>query len=106
MYKRLTGRKFHMLNAHQPQSRTARIGLRATAEQEGIIRRAAELRRKSLTEFVLESACAAAEETLLDQRLFLVDEARWRAFQEILERPTQVKPRLRELLHSSSPWES
>lgn len=94
-------------NTHQPHSRTARIGLRATAEQEGIIRRAAEVSRKSLTEFVLESACRAAEETLLDQRLFLVDEDRWRAFQEVLERPAEtVKPRLRELLHSPSPWES
>jgi uncharacterized protein (DUF1778 family) len=91
---------------HQPRSRSARIGLRATAEQEVIIRRAAEVSRKSLTEFVLESVCAAAEETLLDQRLFLVDEEHWRAFQEVLERPAELKPRLRELLHSPSPWES
>jgi uncharacterized protein (DUF1778 family) len=43
---------------------------------------------------------------LLDQRLFLVDEEHWRAFQKVLERPAKVKPRLRELLHSPSPWES
>lgn len=91
---------------HQPHSRSARIGLRATPEQEGIIRRAAEVSRKSLTEFVLESACVAAEETLLAQRLFVVDEERWRRFQEVLERPAEVKPRLRELLYSPSPWES
>lgn len=89
----------------QPNARTARIGLRATAEQESLIRHAAEVNRKSLTEFVLESACAAAEQSLLDQRLFMVDEARWRAFQKMLERPAQVKPRLRKLLHSGSPRE-
>ncbi len=55
---------------------------------------------------MLESACRAAEETLLDQRLFLVDEEHLRAFQEVLERPAELKPRLRELLHRPSPWES
>lgn len=89
----------------QPNARTTRIGLRATAEQEAIIRRAAEVSRKSLTEFVLESTCAAAEQSLLDQRLFMVDEARWRAFWKVLERPAQVKPQLRKLLRSGSPWE-
>jgi uncharacterized protein (DUF1778 family) len=37
--------------------------------QEAILKRAADARHKSLTEFILDSACSAAEQTLLDQRL-------------------------------------
>ncbi|MBL8484823.1 MAG: DUF1778 domain-containing protein, partial [Rhodocyclaceae bacterium] len=53
--------------ANSPSSsRSARLGLRATPEQEAVLRRAAELAHKSLTDFILDSACLAAEQTLLD----------------------------------------
>ena len=52
--------------------RFSRRWLRATAEQEQVLRRAAEVARKSLTDFIMESAWRAAEQTLLDQRLFLI----------------------------------
>ena len=58
--------------ASSPTSRSARLGLRATPEQEVVLRRAAEVAHKSLTDFILDSACLAAEQTLLDQRLFMV----------------------------------
>ena len=41
-------------------SRSARLGLRATPEQEAVLRRAADVAHKSLTEFILDSACQAA----------------------------------------------
>ncbi len=46
-------------------TRSARMGLRATPEQEAVLRRAANIARKSLTDFILETACQAAEQTLL-----------------------------------------
>ena len=58
--------------ASSPSARSARLGLRATPEQEVVLRRAAEVAHKSLTDFILDSACLAAEQTLLDQRLFMV----------------------------------
>jgi len=39
---------------------------------------------KSLTEFVLESACLAAEQTLLDQRQFMVSDGQATALLELL----------------------
>ena len=86
-------------------TRTARFGLRATLRQDALIRRAAEATRKSVTEFILNSACTAAENALLDQRVFFADDESWEAFSNALERPAELKPRLRELLRSSSPWE-
>lgn len=85
--------------------RTARFGLRATHQQEVLIRRAAEVSRKSVTEFVLNSACVAAENALLDQRLFLADEKSWQAFLDALERPARIKPHLSELMRRHTPWE-
>lgn len=87
------------------RTRTARFGLRATHQQEVLIRRAAEATRKSVTEFVLNSACVAAENALLDQRLFLADEKTWQAFLDALERPARIKPRLSELMRHHTPWE-
>ncbi|HVW50900.1 MAG TPA: DUF1778 domain-containing protein [Trinickia sp.] len=56
-------------------TRSARLGVRATPQQEAVLRRAAEITHKSMTDFILDSACQVAERTLLDQRLFLVTES-------------------------------
>jgi len=45
--------------ASSPSARSARLGLRATPEQEVVLRRAAEVAHKSLTDFILDSACLA-----------------------------------------------
>ena len=86
--------------------RSARLGLRATPEQERVLRRAAEVAHKSLTDFVLESACQAAEQTLLDQRLFVVSGDRYQAMLELLDRPAQDNPGLRDLFSRPEPWET
>ena len=86
--------------------RSARLGLRATPEQERVLRRAAEVAHKSLTDFVLESACHAAEQTLLDQRLFLVSGDQYQSMLELLDRPAQDNPGLRDLFSRPEPWET
>ena len=90
--------------ASSPAVRSARLGLRATPEQEVVLRRAAEVAHKSLTDFILDSACAAAEQTLLDQRLFLVAGSQYQALLELLERPEQDNPGLARLFARPSPW--
>ena len=52
------------------KSRTARLGFRVTLQQEALIRKAAEATGKNVTQFVLAGACEAAENALLDQRIF------------------------------------
>jgi uncharacterized protein (DUF1778 family) len=86
--------------------RSARLGLRATPEQERVLRRAAEVVHKSLTEFILDSACQAAEQTLLDQRLFLVSGDRYQALLDLLDRPAEDNPGLRDLFSRSEPWQT
>jgi uncharacterized protein (DUF1778 family) len=86
-------------------ARSGRLGLRTTPAQAALIQRAAEATRKSVTEFVLSSVCEKAEQTLLDQRLFMVDEQAWQAFQDALERPPQSRKGLQSLLAEPAIWE-
>lgn len=85
-------------------TRSARLGLRATPQQEAVLRRAAEVSNKSMTEFVLDSAYQAAEQTLLDQRLFLVTGHRSRALMSLLDRPARGNPGLKDLFSRRTPW--
>jgi uncharacterized protein (DUF1778 family) len=92
--------------ASSSSARSARFGLRATPEQEVVLRRAAEVAHKSLTDFILDSACLAAEQTLLDQRLFIVSGGQYQAFMDLLEQPEQVNEGLRDLFTRKAPWET
>jgi uncharacterized protein (DUF1778 family) len=85
-------------------TRTARLGLRATPEQETVLRRAAEVAHKSLTDFILEAAYQAAEKTLLDQRLFMVSGSQYQALLDMLDRPESDSPGLADLFSRRPVW--
>ena len=63
-----------------------------------MLRRAAEASHKSLTDFVLDAAYRAAEQTLLDQRLFMVSGSQYQALLDMMDRPEADNPGLAELL--------
>ena len=87
------------------RARAARLGLRATARQQELIYRAAEVTNKSVTEFILDSACAAAETALLDQQFFLVEDEQLHQFQKALNEPAKIVPGLKDLFKEDAPWE-
>lgn len=94
-----------MATATSSAARTARLGLRATPEQEAVLRRAADVAHKSLTDFILDSACQAAEQTLLDQRLFMASGSQYRSLMDLLERPAQDNEGVRDLFARPAPWD-
>ena len=85
-------------------TRTGRLGLRTTPGQEAVLRRAAEVSHKSMTDFILDSACQAAEQTLLDQRLFLLTGQQSQALLDLLDRPEQDNAGLQGLFARRPPW--
>lgn len=86
--------------------RSARLGLRATPQQELVLRRAADVARKSLTDFILDSACLAAEQTLIDQRLFMVSGQQYSDLMNLLDQPDQPNPGLSDLFSRQAPWDA
>ena len=88
-----------------PNAKDVRIGLRATPQQEALIRHAAARTRKSLTEFILDSTCVAAEQALIEQCYFPVGSREWNAFRAALDRPARAKPDLKRLLKTKAPWD-
>jgi len=85
-------------------TRSSRLGLRATPEQEAVLRRAAEVAHKSLTDFILDAAYLAAEQTLLDQRLFMVSGSQYQALLNMLDRPETDNPGLADLFSRQPVW--
>lgn len=86
-------------------TRTAPINLRALDSQRSLIDRAAALLGKNRSDFMLETACREAENVLLDQRLFLLDQVNFDAFNQALDAPVKDNPVLRKLMARKSPWE-
>ena len=86
-------------------AKTSRLGFRASEPQAHIIRMASDISHKSLTDFIMDSTCKAAEKTILDQRLFIVSEDVYNEFTDILDRPVQDNAGLRDLFSSPSPWD-
>jgi uncharacterized protein (DUF1778 family) len=91
-------------SASRASSKSARLGLRATPEQETVLRRAAEVAHKSLTDFILDAAYQVAEQTLLDQRLFMVSGSQYQALLDMLDRPESDNAGMADLFSRQAPW--
>ncbi|MGO9606462.1 MAG: DUF1778 domain-containing protein [Candidatus Binataceae bacterium] len=85
-------------------AKNSRINLRASAAQATLIRRAADAQRKSISEFILESACQSAESALYDVRTIRLDEKGWKQFESSLARKGREVPELVELFKEKTPW--
>lgn len=80
-------------------TRTEKLDLRLTAEAKHTLAAAAQAQRRSLSEFVLESALGKAEEALADRRVFQLPPEKWEAFIAALDAPPHDLSRLRNLLN-------
>jgi len=86
-------------------NRAAPINIRARTTQRNLIDKAAAMLNKNRSDFMLEAACREAENVLLDQRLFLVDDKAYKSFATLIDAPVKDNPALRKLLHDKAPWE-
>jgi uncharacterized protein (DUF1778 family) len=83
-------------------NRSEKLDLRLTPGAKTALKRAAESSRRSLSEFVLESALARADEVLADERTIKLKSEDWAAFAKALDAPAAKHPRLARLLAEPS----
>lgn len=82
------------------------IQIRASAETKALFNRAAALRGQKLSEFMLESARHQAEETLLNQRAFFLNDEAHARFIALLDAPPKPSAEARKRLNRKAPWEA
>ena len=85
-------------------TKTRRLDLRLTEEQDALIRRAAEQDARSISDFVLSAATLEAQRRLADQRFFILTEDEHARFEEILAASPMDDPKLRKLFDRPSPF--
>lgn len=82
------------------------LNLRIPAAERNLIDRAAESAGKTRTDFILEAARRAAEETLLDRALMVVSPQAYADFLQRLDSPAQPNDRLRRTMRAKPPWKT
>jgi uncharacterized protein (DUF1778 family) len=88
-----------------PATRSQKLDLRLTPEAKRTLHAAAHAVHRSLSEFVLESALARAEEALADRRQFGLDRKQWTAFLDALDAPPRDLPRIARLFAEHGPFD-
>jgi uncharacterized protein (DUF1778 family) len=78
-------------------TRSEKLDLRLTPAEQSL-QAAAVVSRCSISDFVLQSALARADEALADRRVFHLDAAPWKAFLAALDAPARPTPRMERLL--------
>jgi uncharacterized protein (DUF1778 family) len=93
-----------MTVATHPKSVREALNLRIPAVARNLIDRAASVTGKTRTDFILEAARKAAEDTLLDRALVSVSPEAYAEFLKRLDAPAKPNKRLRKSLQALPPW--
>ena len=81
------------------------LNIRAKEAQRALIDTAAAILHKTRTDFILEMACQAAENVILDQRMFNLNDMQYAEFIDILDAPVTANLALDALLARKPQWE-
>jgi uncharacterized protein (DUF1778 family) len=80
------------------------LNLRIKSEERNLIDRAASVRGKNRSEFILDAARSAAEEALLDQTLIALSPRAYSEFVKRLDAPPWPNERLGKTMQTKPPW--
>ena len=81
------------------------LNLRAKESQRALIDAAAEIYHKSRTGLILEMACKAAENVILDRRVFNYNGEQYAEFIDMLDAPVEDEPAINKLLARKPQWD-
>jgi uncharacterized protein (DUF1778 family) len=80
------------------------LNIRIRAETRSLIDRAAAARGTNRTDFILEAATRAAEDTLLERALISASAEAFAKFVALLEAPARPNDELRRTMQAPVPW--
>jgi uncharacterized protein (DUF1778 family) len=92
-------------SAASPESTTRAVNLRVREEIRDLIDQAAKIQGRSRSDFMIDAARRAAEETLLDQTLVRVDRETYEHFLAVLDQPPAGEGYER-LMAAQTPWKA
>lgn len=81
------------------------LNIRINPEERELIDRAARTRGQTRTDFILDAARRAAEESLLDRTVFMLGPDAYAEFLARLEAPAQPNERLQRTMQTPAPWD-
>lgn len=82
------------------------LSIRIRAEARSLIDRAAEVRGTNRTDFILDAARRAAEDTLLERALITVRAKAYAEFIARLDAPAKQNEQLRRTMQAPLPWKA
>ena len=94
-----------MPTLNETPSKRETLNIRIKPEERGLIDRAARVRGKNRTDFILDAARQAAEEALLDQMIITVSPEAYAEFVARLDIPPRPNERLRKTMQTPTPWD-
>lgn len=81
------------------------LNIRISSEERNLIDRAAKVRKKNRTDFILSAARLAAVEALLDQVCITANPETYTEFLNKLEMPPNPNQRLCKTMQTLAPWD-
>ena len=88
-----------------PSIRSEKLDLRLTPAAKRALTAAARAERRSVSDFVLDTALARAEETLALRQRFGLDAQQWEAFWQALDAEPRELPAVAQLFNQPSVFE-
>lgn len=92
-------------HASNPESPTHAVNLRVRGDVRALIDQAAKAQGKTRSDFMIDAARRAAEESLLDQALVRVDWETYQQFLQVLDQPATGEGYDR-LMAARKPWQA
>jgi uncharacterized protein (DUF1778 family) len=93
------------MTAKTPENHAKPVNLRIREDVRALIDRAAKIRGKTRSDFMIDAAYRAAEDTLLDQTLVKVDAESYERYLSVLDKPPSGEGFAR-LMKARKPWQS
>ncbi len=89
----------------KPINKRVTLNIRIKPEDRNLIDRAAKIRGKNRTNFILDAVRIAAEETLYNRTIILAGKDAYAKFLTQLEMQPSPNSRLRKTMQTPAPWE-